>query len=630
MATRTRVHPVRTLIYLVLILGVTFGGLFASARFGDGEMSPSLALDLEGGTQLILQPTAEGGEVTGAQIDEAIRIMRQRVDAGGVAEAEISSQGGENIVVGLPGTPSQETLDLVRRSAQMRFRVLLAESGPGPIDPSALEQAEDPTEEPTDEPAEEPTDEPDAQTEYTDAEIEEAAREAADEDGDGEISDEPATEPTSASDTAWITEQVLVDFYTLNCLDSANLVGSGSSDPDTPLVACSEDGTAKYILGPSELSGTAITTANSQLFTTEQGIVTNEYVVAIAFDDEGGEVFADITERLAGLAQTGQNRFAMVLDSLVISAPNVTSPITGGEAIIQGSSQSPFTQEETQSLANQLNFGALPIVFEVQSQDQISATLGDEQLERGILAGLIGLGLIVVYCLVQYRGLGLVTMASLLIAGAITYGAITAMSQLIGYRLSLAGVAGLIVAIGITADSFIVYFERIRDEVREGRRLEDAVELGWARARRTILASDAVNLLAAVILYVLAVGGVRGFAFTLGLTTFIDVVVVFLFTHPVMQLLVRTNFFGQGHRLSGLDPRHLGSEVPLYRGRGRIRTGGEASGATIAERRRAADLAAREQQTGDGSEPGPDSTDGTGPTDRAEATSGPGMKDGER
>src|SRR5699024_9855041 len=186
-------------------------------------------------------------------------------------------------------------------------------------------------------------------------------------------------------------------------------------------------------------------------------------------------------------------------------------------------------------LANQLNYGSLPITFELRSQEEISATLGTEQLERGILAGLIGLGLVVVYSVAQYRGLALVTLLSLTVAGALTYGSITALSELIGYRLSLAGVAGLIIAIGITAASFIVYFERIRDEVREGRRLEDAVELGWARARRTILASDAVNLLAAVVLYTLAVGGVRGFAFTLGLTTVIDVLVVILFTHPMVQ-----------------------------------------------------------------------------------------------
>ncbi|UFU04763.1 protein translocase subunit SecD [Ruania halotolerans] len=633
MATRNRVHPARSVILLAVITALLFGGLGAATKWSDGQLTPSLALDLEGGTQLILQPTAEGSEVTEDQIAEAIRIMRQRVDASGVAEAEITSQGGQNIVVALPGNPTQETLDLVRRSAQMRFRVLLTEAGPGPIDPSALEALEDP-EAADEEPAQEPADPAD----FTEAELEEAARTAADQDGDGELSDEPATEPTSASDTAWITEQVLFDFYRLNCTDPANLVGAGGDDPDAPLVACAEDGTAKYILGPSELAGTDIENANSGLYVDQQGNVTNEYIVQITFNDAGGEVFSDITERLAGLAGTGQNRFAMVLDRLVISSPSVDTPIPGGEASIQGSAANPFTQEETQALANQLNFGALPITFEVQSQDQISATLGAQQLERGIIAGLIGLVLVVFYSLLQYRGLGLVTMASLLMAGALTYGAITGLSSLIGYRLSLAGVAGLIVAIGITADSFIVYFERIRDEVREGRRLEDAVDLGWARAQRTILASDAVNLLAAVVLYSLAVGGVRGFAFTLGLTTLIDVLVVFLFTHPMMQLLVRTRFFGGGHRLSGLDPEHLGSTVPLYRGRGRVRTSAEAptGGQTIAERRRAAELAARaerEQQSdpdasvqGEHYPPDPDAA-----TDvRADAAAGPSTKDGER
>ena len=231
----------------------------------------------------------------------------------------------------------------------------------------------------------------------------------------------------------------------------------------------------------------------------------------------------------------------------------------------------------------------------MQSEEQISATLGSEQLERGLLAGLIGLVLVVLYSLLQYRGLALITVASLLVAGTLTFGVIALLSWLQGYRLSLPGVAGLIVAIGITADSFVVYFERIRDEVREGRRLDAAVEQGWIRARRTIMASDAVNLLAAVVLYFLAVGGVRGFAFTLGLTTIIDLVVVICFTHPMMQLLVRTKFYGEGHRFSGLDPVHLGAvTAPAYRGRGSFRTPAEraAPTGTIAERRAAAQKAA--------------------------------------
>ena len=277
--------------------------------------------------------------------------------------------------------------------------------------------------------------------------------------------------------------------------------------------------------------------------------------------------------------------FAMVLDGLVISAPGVENALTDGKAEITGN----FTRTEAMSLANKLNFGALPLTFEVQSEEQISATLGSEQLEKGLIAGVIGLVLVLAYSLVQYRTLGLLTGASLLIAGILTFGIISLLSWTQGYRLSLPGVAGLIVAIGITADSFIVYFERIRDELRDGRSLSYAVEHGWTRARRTILASDGVNLLAAVVLYFLAVGGVRGFAFTLGLTTIIDVLVVFLFTHPIMKMLAKTKFFGNGHKWSGLDPRQFGSRAVVYAGRGKVE-----NRLTIAERKAKAE---REKET---------------------------------
>ncbi len=672
-------RPLRTLTALLFLLVLVYGGLGANSLWGKGAMTPGLALDLEGGTQLILTPSAEGAQISDTQIKEAIRIMRQRVNASGVSEAEISSQGGTNIVVQLPGNPSQETIDLVQSAAQLRFRAVLTEAGPGQIDPAALQEQQDqsdgatsgdqgssgdqassgqdatggsgdeasaapsggtvagaharaPEDDPSaegtdappaegDEDGEQPTDTPSEQPQgYTQEEIEEAAKQAADTDGDGTLSDTPATDPTSPSDTAWITEQVMYDFYLLDCTDPANLSGGGGDDPEQPLVACSQEGDAKYILGPTELEGTDVASANSALATNEQGTVTNQYVVQLNFTSAGGEKFKEVTQRLATLVSSGQNRFAIVLDQLVISAPSVDNVIAGGQAEISAPPTAPFTQDQTIALANQLNYGSLPITFDLRSQEEISATLGTEQLERGILAGLIGLGLVVIYSVAQYRGLAIVTLLSLVVAGALTYGSITALSELIGYRLSLAGVAGLIIAIGITADSFIVYFERMRDEVREGRRLEDAVELGWSRARRTILASDAVNLLAAVVLYTLAVGGVRGFAFTLGLTTVIDVIVVMMFTHPMVQALVRTKFFGDGHRFSGLDPVHLGSTVPIYRGRGRVRTG-----ESIAERRRAAELAAA-QAAAERDEGG--SADGDDPPGSADGDDPPGSADG--
>jgi preprotein translocase subunit SecD len=562
-----RERPRRTLGLLVVLLIALFGSLFAGSRLTeDASMTPKLALDLEGGTQLILTPKAtDNSEVTQEDVQQAIAIIRQRVDASGVAEAEITSQGGSNIVVALPGNPDEQTLELVRQSAQLRFRPVLTVAGPGTIDPAALEEAQEtPTDGATEPPTAEPTEEP--ATPPTQEEIDAAAMKAADTNGDGELSTEATTAPTNSSDLNWITEQVSYDFYTLDCTNPENLVGGVQDDPAAPLVSCSEDGSAKFILGPTSLEGTNVASASSGMGTNSQGGATGEWVVSLEMDGEGTKTFADFSQRLLTM-QPPQNQFAIVLDGLVISNATMQNAILDGRAQISGS----FTPESAANLANQLNFGSLPLNFEVQSQEEISATLGSEQLSKGILAGLIGAALVVLYMLWQYRGLGLLSVASLILAGLITYGVIGLMSWLIGYRLSLPGVVGLIVAVGITADSFIVYFERIRDEVREGRTLAAAIEHAWPRARRTILASDAVNFTAAAVLYFLAVGGVQGFAFTLGLTTLVDIVVVYLFTHPVMLLLVRTKFFGQGHPLSGLSPASLGATSVTYRGRGQFR-----------------------------------------------------------
>jgi preprotein translocase subunit SecD len=612
--TRRR-HPARTLLTLAVILAAVFGAVLAGTRFSDATWTPRLALDLEGGTQLILAPVAEDeSQVSDETIAQAIEVIRQRVDSSGVAEAEITSQGGSNIVVALPGRPSEETLDLVRTSAQMEFRPVLTYGAPEPT------AAATPT----------PTDGTAAQ----------------------EPSDEPTTEaPESPSDAAYyVTPAVQARYDALDCTDPANLTGGQSGPADKALVTCDPEGSVKYVLGPVEVEGARISNASSGLQVSQSGAVTNTWAVNLEFDDEGTRQFADVTERLQGLTAP-QNQFAIVLDGLVISAPSLDPGviISDGRPEITGS----FTRETAASLANQLKFGSLPLSFEVQSEEQISATLGSEQLEKGLIAGLIGLLLVVLYSLVQYRALGLVTVASLVIAAALTYGVITLLSWTQGYRLSLPGVAGLIVAIGITADSFIVYFERIRDELREGRTLVAAVDRGWERARRTILASDAVNFLAAIVLYFLAVGSVRGFAFTLGLTTLLDLLIVFTFTHPVMLLIARTKFFGSGHPLSGLDPRRLGaSGGTRYVGRGRIATGRRAeaaddpaqepagldvptstlvaatagAGGTIAERRaaaRAAQAAAQEDPAPD--HPAPDHPgpgDGTPPEDAARRTEG--------
>jgi preprotein translocase subunit SecD len=477
-----RAHPARTLVALFTLIIAIYAAVFAGTVKSDATWTPNLALDLEGGTQVILTPITTTGEAVSAEsVQQAIEVIRQRIDSSGVAEAEITSQGGSNIVVAIPGEPDPDTLKLVRESAQLRFRPVIHVSyEPGP-------------------------------TEQTPEQV---------------IDNTTLGVPADPSDYNWVTNEILVEFLALDCTDPANRVGSSGEDPTVPLVACEQNGMAKYILGPVEIEGTEVANASSGLRVLQGGAVSNEWAVNLQMTSTGASQFAASTERLYTM-EPPRNQFAIVLDGLVIMAPRVNQVIGDGRAEISGS----LTRESAATLANQLKFGALPLTFTVQSEEEISATLGTEQLAKGVLAGIIGLILVVVYSFFQYRALGLVTVGSLLIAGTTTYGIILALSWLQGYRLSLAGVAGLIVAIGITADSFIVYFERIKDELRDGRTLAAAVDQGWARARRTILASDTVNFLAAIVLYFLAVGGVRGFAFTLGLTTLIDLLVVFTFTH---------------------------------------------------------------------------------------------------
>lgn len=715
MAASTRTSSIRTLVALGAILAVMFGAVAAGTRFSDASWTPGLALDLAGGTEVILTPVAQPGQegtVAPEAIDDAVEIIRQRVDGSGISEATVGRLGEQNILVELPGDPTEQqaTLELIRQSAQLTFRPVLTVAAPGPVDPATgapLGEDGQPVETPaTEAPATEaPTDAPATDAPATEAPATEApatgtpapeptpeqtsgsrvpavlaaatpavptaepapATTAAPTEGSTDApTDLPTDLPTApadpatgtGSDLAQITPEIADTFAALDCTDPANRAGGVQTADDAVLVTCDPEGTAKYVLGPVELSGTDISGSASAQETNQQGFTTGGWVVTLDFTNAGGQAFGDITSRISQLPQP-QNQFGVVLDGLVISAPSVSGPITGGTAQISDGGSGTFTRETTEALSNQLRFGALPVSFEVQTESQISATLGVEQLERGILAGLIGLGLVVLYSLSQYRALGLVTVGSLVIAAALSYGAILLLSWTSGYRLSLPGVAGLIISIGVTADSFIVYFERVRDEVREGRSVVAAVQTGWARARRTIIIADVIQLLAAVILYVLAVGGVRGFAFTLGLTTIIDLLVVMLFTHPVMSLLARTRFFGEGHKLSGFDAEHLGATVAAYAGRGRLRgpssgreiapgtddrpapssegsdvvTGGpddpSASGApkrlTIAERRAAEARAAREAEatrTSDGGiavderadEPGSTPTGPTGPT----------------
>jgi preprotein translocase subunit SecD len=324
------------------------------------------------------------------------------------------------------------------------------------------------------------------------------------------------------------------------------------------IISCDREGTAKYILAPAEVLGRQVTKASSVISTQNAA----GWYVVLDFNGEGTSKFGAMTTRLTSLPSP-QNQAAIVLDGLVYSAPRINEPINTGTAQITGS----FTQVEAQDLANVLKYGALPLAFDRGEVQQISPTLGADQLRGGLIAGALGLLLVILYSVLYYRGLGIVSVGSLLVASAIALLSILLLGKAIGFTLTLAGIAGVIVAIGITADSFIVYFERIRDEVREGRSLKSAVETGWKRARRTVIVADAVSMIAAVVLYFFAVGGVRGFAFTLGLTTVIDLIVVFFFTKPLMTVLAKLSFYSEGRPLSGFSAKSLGivatSNLPI-------------------------------------------------------------------
>jgi len=497
------------------------------ATGSSATLTPKLALDLEGGTSIILSPVvAEGTVVSEKELQQAVGIIRQRVDSTGVSEAQVSTQGNNNIVVSIPGKPDDNTLKLIRSSAKLEFRAVIATNSGATTSVGGNGSSASPS-------------------------------------ASAKGGSKTSASPTDASDLNWVTPALQAKFDALDCSKQFREPGQ-VDDPAQPLITCDSSGYAKYILGPVEISGSDIANATSGTTTTSTGAQTNNWAVNLSFNDKGTKAFSAVTSRLYPLTDP-RNRFAVTLDGYVITAPATQAVITNGDAQITGN----FDQISSKSLADSLKYGSLPISFQVQSQENISATLGTEQLASGLLAGLIGLILVVIYSVFQYRGLAVVTIGSLVIAAVIAYVVIAFLSWRNGFRLSLSGVAGLIVAIGITADSFIVYFERVRDELRDGRPLNAAVESGWKRAIRTIIVSDGVSLLAAVVLFTLTVGSVQGFAYTLGLTTIIDLAVVMLFTHPMLQILAQTRFFASGHPWSGFDSKALGAN---YRGRMEFKT----------------------------------------------------------
>ena len=563
MATPTASRPGRTIAVLGVLIALVFGLIWVAApdRIGKDTVDlaqkykPRLGLDLEGGTSVILTPRAERGKVTKDALNQAVSIIRNRVDSFGVAEAEVTT-ASNNIVISIPGSQDRNILDTVKQTAELRFRPVLLAGAPTPQTPASTSPTASSTPSGSGSPSPSPT------TSSNNAVVPKGLRKADTPSPSASASPSPtptATTPAPPSATD-LTPAVQKEYAELDCTKPEQVrqqIRSNQADnPKKVLVTCNQDGVEKYVLGPAEVLGTDVKSASAGLATNSQGLATGGWQVNLSFTGEGKSKFADTTRRLAQLSDP-QNRFGIVLDGLVVSAPSLNNgPILGGQAQITGN----FSQNEASDLANVLKYGALPLSFDAGEVQEVSATLGSDQLTAGVVAGLIGLALVVLYSLLYYRGLGLVTVASLAVSALLTYGLVVLLGWQIGFRLSLAGIAGLIVAIGITADSFVVFFERLRDEVRDGKSLRVAVEAGWVRARRTILAADFVSFLAAVVLYVLSVGSVRGFAFTLGLTTVLDIFVVFLFTKPLVTMLARTRFFGEGHRFSGLDPERLGAQ----------------------------------------------------------------------
>ncbi|WP_280699687.1 protein translocase subunit SecD [Kitasatospora sp. GP82] len=558
--------------------------------FWTGHKTPRLGIDLAGGTSITLTAKSEDkAAINKSNMDVAVGIMGKRVNAFGVSEAEVQTQGNDTIIVNIPnGGDRQAAIDQVGTTAKLYFRPVLAlaptgvkaptpsatPSATGTGSPSAAPSSSAAAGSGSASPSASASKAGRAVSDALKADPTASASAAASSSAGATPPTAPSAAPSapSAADMANALTQGTVppelqqQFAAMDC-SAQTQQKDYQTDPGKNSVACSYDKEQgvwyKFALGPVAVSGADVSKAQAY-FDTQNG---SGWQVQLGFNNTGSTAFASTTGKLATQASPA-NQFAIVLDGRVVSHPYVSQSIAGGNAVISGS----FTQDQAKGLANVLSFGALPLTFEKSDVTTVSPQLGGDQLQAGLVAGAIGMLLVVLYSLVYYRGLGLISIAGLVVSAVLTYAIMSLLGAGIGFALNLPAVCGAIVAIGITADSFIVYFERIRDEVREGAPLRPAVQRAWPRARRTILVSDFVSFLCAAVLYVVSVGKVQGFAFTLGLTTLLDIVVIFLFTKPLITLLARRKFFSEGHPWSGLDPKRLGARPPIRGSRRRSAT----------------------------------------------------------
>ncbi|MFD4440430.1 protein translocase subunit SecD [Nocardia sp. NPDC058519] len=554
-------HPFRLLGVYAALLAVIYALVFFT---GDHSPSAKLGIDLQGGTRVTLTArTPDGNKPSQESLKKAQEIIENRVNGLGVSGSEVVIDG-DNLVITVPGEDSQQARALAT-TAKLYIRPVLFATEPqagGAAPPATGTAPPGGTAPPaaTDTPAPAPGESP--------APTGEAPTTPAPQSRVFPAQAPPTPTPTpppgglthqqqqakeiaDAKALRQSTDQQVqqVAVAAMDCTKPDPL--AGNDDPTLPLVTCSQDGTEVFLLGPSRIDGQEIADATSALNSQQA-----RHEVNLEFKSAGADAWSKLTGEYVN------KRVAFVLDSKVVSAPQVQQgPQLGGRTSISGS----FTADSASELANTLKYGSLPLSFQTSEAETVSATLGLSSLKAGLLAGAIGLIAVLLYCLLVYRMLGLLAGFSLIAAGVAVYGIIVLLGRWIGFTLDLAGIAGLIIGIGLTADSFVVFFERIKDEMREGRSFRSAVPRGWARAQRTNLSGKTVSLIASVVLYLLAAGQVKGFAFTLGITTVLDVIVLYLVTAPLMMLAARSPFWAKP------SVNGLGSVQQIARERGQAR-----------------------------------------------------------
>jgi len=531
--SRSRSRSARALVALAAVIVIMLISVLGNETLSPGkwhqQFKVDLGLDLSSGTEVVLQAqTRDGSPPASGEMQQAITVLQSRVNGTGNSGAQVQQQGSDTINVTVPGTPSYNIVNLLTQTSQMSVRPVYLEAPYVP--PSAARTSP---------------------VAYGDSALVNAAT--------LKLFDKEACLPDRNANTVNPGWQKTVG-YSLRGDQWAALKGQ--------IVSCDSSGT-KYVLGQPVYVGSDITSVTAGLQQNSAQWVVDLSLNAGAASNFGTLTTSQYNSYYAGYQSGNQDdqaldSTAVVLDGNVTSAEVTAEPITAGNVQITGGGSSGFTQAQATGLADALKYGSLPLNFQLLTESTVSAQLGHASLVAGLAAGIIGLSLVTIYLFAYYRGLGVVAVSSLLLAALLAYLSVVLLSRYQHFTMSLSAIAGLVVAIGITADSFIVYFERLRDAIREGSALRPAAENGWKRARRTILTSDTVSFLAAALLYHFAVSDVQGFAYTLGLTTLIDVLVVFLFTKPMVTLLAGTRFYGGGHRWSGLDPARLSAKTPWH------------------------------------------------------------------